>query len=225
MIFGFLKKKKPGPKLRPKQEVEIELFNGETYETHFTRILEAQRRRIILRAPGTDRRPVLMEEGQTLTLTTIEDGSLYWFDATVLAAGEREFDITPPVKVQDQDLPGLEEGSRIHVPITVEYRAMNTAHAQVAQTYAITKEGLLLSTNLPIPPGTLLLLELEIPSAPDIKSRGRAVGSEKHPEDPRKHLSEIEYEDITDSDREAILRYALYHRRRQERIQDRLEQA
>lgn len=224
MIFGFLKKKKAGLKLKPKQEVEIEFQSGEGgYEAHFTRILDIQRKKVIVRAPGTDRRPIRMAPGQQLTVTTLEDNVLYSFQASVLDAGEREFDITPPANVVEQELPARDDNYRIEVPITVEYRAMNTAHTQVAQTYAITSSGLVLATNLPIPPGTSLHLELEIPSAPDISTKGRAAGSEKHPTDKRKHLSEIEFEDISAEDRDTILRYAIYSRRRQERKRDRGE--
>lgn len=224
MIFGFLRKKKAGLKLKPKQEVEIEFPSGESgYEAHFTRVLDIQRKKVIVRAPGTERRPIRMNPGTPLTVTTLEDNVLYSFQATVLDAGEREFDITPPANVNEQELPARDVNYRIEVPITVEYRAMNTAHTQVAQTWAITSQGLVLTTNLPIPPGTNLHMELEIPSAPDISTKGRAVGSEKHPDLKGKHLSEIEFEDMSDADRDTILRYAIYSRRRQERKRDRGE--
>lgn len=225
MIFSRLfGKKSAGLKLKPKQEVEIEFPSGEAgYEAHFTRVLDIQRKKVILKAPGTDRRPIRMAPGQVLTITTLDDNVLYSFQTSVLDAGDREFDIAPPANVSEQELPARDENYRIEVPITVEYRAMNTAHTQVAQTYAITAAGLVLTTNLPIPPGTNLHLELEIPSAPDIRTKGRAVGSEKHPHLKGKHLSEIEFEDMSDQDRDTILRYAIYSRRRQERKRDRGE--
>ena len=223
-ILDIFKKKKAGLKLKPKQEVEIEFLSEDSvYETHFTRVLDIQRKKVILKAPGTDRRPIRMIPGQELTVTTLDENVLYAFHATVLDAGEREFDITPPGQVHEEELPVRDENYRLEVPITVEYRAMNTAHTQVAQTYAITSAGLVLATNLPIPPGTSLHLELEIPSAPDIRTKGRAVGSEKHPHLKGKHLSEIEFEDMSESDRDTILRYAIYSRRRQERRRERGE--
>jgi c-di-GMP-binding flagellar brake protein YcgR len=223
MIFNLFKKKKGGLKLRPKQEVEIEFLSDESdgYECHFTRILDIQRKKVILKAPGTERRPIRMIPGQQVTITTLDENVLYAFQATVLDATEREFDITPPTNVHEEELPARDENFRLEVPITVEYRAMNTAHTQVAQTFAITSAGLVLATNLPIPPGTNLHMELEIPSTPDIRTKGRAVGSEKHPDLKSKHLSEIEFEDMSESDRDTILRYAIYSRRRQERQRDR----
>jgi c-di-GMP-binding flagellar brake protein YcgR len=219
MIFNLFKKKKSGLKLRPKQEVEIEFLSDESdsYECYFTRVLDIQRKKVILKAPGTERRPIRMFPGQQVTITTLDENTLYAFQATVLDATEREFDITPPANVHDEELPARDENFRLEVPITVEYRAMNTAHTQVAQTFAITSAGLVLATNLPIPPGTSLHMELEIPSTPDIRTKGRAIGSEKHPDQKSKHLSEIEFEDMSESDRDTILRYAIYSRRRQER--------
>ncbi len=218
-FLNLFKKKKAGLKIKPKQEVEIEFISDETgyYESHFTRVLDIQRKKVILKAPGTDRRPIRMVPGQEVTVTTLDENMLYAFPATVLDATEREFDITPPANVHEEEMPVRDENFRLEVPITVEYRAMNTAHTQVAQTYAITASGLVLTTNLPIPPGTNLHMELEIPSTPDIRTKGRAVGSEKHPEVKGKHLSEIEFEDMSDADRDTVLRYAIYSRRRQQR--------
>ena len=58
---------------------------------------------------------------------------------------------------------------------------------------------------------------MEIPNSPAIKTKGRVLKSEKLPTDSRKHLTELEYEDITPEDKTAVFRYAIYFQQRQAR--------
>jgi len=78
-----------------------------------------------------------------------------------------------------------------------------------------------LKTNLGIPPETDITVVLEIPNANQIEVDARAIGSEKDPEDPRKHISQVQLEDVTPADRDAILGYAVYFQKRQERAESR----
>lgn len=217
-FFGLFGGKKPALKLKDNQEIEIEFYTEESgYETHFTHVLDIQRKSVIVKSPGTERRPIRVIPGQRMTVTTLENNVMYSFETQVLDAGEREFDIKPPENVKEEKQPSFDENCQIEVPITVEYRAMNSAHHQVAQTFAITNTGLILMTNLPIPSGTTLKLEIEIPGAMGFSTSGNVIGSKPHPNDKKKHLCEIEYVDLSKQDINSILRYALYSKKRLER--------
>lgn len=217
-MSSLFRGQKPTLKLQPKQEVEVEFENTEgEYESYFVQILDVHRKKITLHAPGSERRPVRLVPGQPVSVSALMDDHLFTYSASVLDSREREFDVNPPKDIRDIAIPPRDDSFRIEVPIPVEYRAMSTAHKQVAQTHAITPNGLFLQTNLPIPPGTSLLLELEIPNAPDIAAKGRAVTSQPDQSGGRKHITEMEYEDIPDRDRDAILTYAIYYQQRQER--------
>lgn len=220
MAFGFLfPPKKPTLKLLPRQMVELEFENPEgEFENYFVEISAVERKRLALQAPGTEMRPIRLVPGQPVTISVFdeENNNFFSYSASVLDSREREFDVNPPREPDAETIPPRDDSFRVEVPIQVEYRAMTTVHSQVAITHAITPNGLFLLTNLPIPPGTSLLLELEIPNAPDIKTSGQAVTSQQDSR-TRKHITEVEYEDIPEKDKQAILRYAIYYEQRQRR--------
>jgi hypothetical protein len=227
-LFGGLfggGKKKPAFKLQPRQEVEVEFENADgNFESHFVQVQDVQRKKAILHSPGTDRRPIRLYPDQAVTLTIQLDDVLLSYEGSVLDVRDREFDVNyPPKDYQDIPIPPRDEKFRIEVPIPVEYRAMTTAHLQVATTHAVTMNGLFLMTNLPIPRSTSLLLELEIPNAPDITAKGRAITSqEDHSTGRKRHITEVEYEDLNEKDKITILRYAVFYRQRQARTEKRL---
>lgn len=224
MAFGFLfGNKKPNLKLVAKQVVELEFENPEgEYENYFVEVVNVAKKKITLNAPGTDMRPIRLVPGQPVTVSTFDDdkSTFFSYNASVLDSREREFDVNPPKDAEWAEIEPRDDDFRREVPIQVEFRAVSTVHSQVATTHAITPNGLFLLTNLPIPPATKLLLELEIPNAPDIKANGKAVTSERE-ESGRKHITEVEYEDIPEDDKNAILRYAIYYDQRQKRKQQR----
>jgi len=219
MFFDFFKSKKPALKIKAKQEVEIEFFSDETFKTYFTTVLDVRRKEIILKSPGTERRPVKMETGQAITVTVFdpEDSKLYYFNTTVTDAGEREFDIANATEVQSEDVPKFENGS-IEAPVNVEYRAMKLAHSQSARTFSIGFNSIVLICNIPIPQGTDLHIEIQIPGAPVYSFKGRSISARPDPSSNKKHLCEIEYsDDASREDRLAVMRYAVYLKRREYR--------
>ena len=205
MFLDWFKSKKPTLKLKAKQEIEIEFFADETYKTYFTTVLDVRRKEIILKSPGTERRPVKMEAGQHLTVTTLDEGKLYYFETEVTDAGEREFDIATPTNVE--------------APVNVEYRAMKLAHSQSAQTVSISLNNIVLGCNIAIPEGTDLHVEVQVPGTPVFSFKGRALASKPNPSSKgKKFLCEVEYaEDADKEDRLAIMRYAVYLKRREQR--------
>jgi c-di-GMP-binding flagellar brake protein YcgR len=224
MVFGlFGGKKKPSLKLEPKQEVEIEFQQGEAYEAYFVPVLETAKKKISLRSPGSERRPVRVPTGSPVTVTALVDNTLYWYTATCLEGREREFDISVPKDVQEEELPPFDENFKVEAVIPVEYRPMNTAHTSAARSYALMSKGIQLTTNLGVPPGTTLLMELEIPGAAEVRAKGKVITSGKHPQDPKKYLTEVEFEDLPAKERDAILRYGVYLRKRQQRKEQRGE--
>ncbi|MGM9998455.1 MAG: flagellar brake protein [Candidatus Bruticola sp.] len=219
MFLDWFKSKKPTLKLKANQEIEIEFFADETYKTYFTTVLDVKRKEIILKSPGTERRPVKMEAGQRLTVTTLDENKLYYFETEVTDAGEREFDITAPANVENEDVPKFDENTSIEAPVNVEYRAMKLAHTQSAQTVSISLNSLVLGCNIAIPEGTDLHVEVQIPGTPVFSFKGRALTSKPNTNSKgKKYLCEIEYaEDADKNDRMAIMRYAVYLKRREQR--------
>ncbi|MBQ7528786.1 flagellar brake protein [bacterium] len=225
MFLDWFRGKKGALKLKAKQEVEIEFLADETYKTYFTTILDVRRKEVILKNPGTERRPVRIESGQAITVTTIDEGKLYYFDTTVTDAGEREFDIATPSTNQSEDIPKFEPGSSIEAPVGVEYRAMKLAHTQSATTHSLSLDGMVLSCNIGIPTGTDLHIEVQIPGAPTYSFKGKATGARLDPNSKtKKYLCDIEYaEDANKDDKLSIMRYAVYLKRREERRKQRGE--
>lgn len=219
MAFWPFGNKKATLKFSPGQMVELEFENPDgEYENYFVEVVSVQRKKVTLNAPGTDMRPIRLVPGQPVTVSYFDEekNSFFSHNASVLDSREREFDINSPKDPDTADIQARDENFRVEVPIQVEFRAQSTVHSQVATTQAITTNGLFLLTNLPIPPQTKLLLELEIPNAPDIKANGCAIQSHRE-ESGRKHVTEVEYDEIPEHDRDTILRYAVYYEQRQKR--------
>lgn len=221
MVFKFLGlggKKKPKLKLDPKQEVEIEIIAGDNVENYFTRVIAVERKNIVLGIPSQNKIQVSLEVGDIITVTYVENdlSNVYGFDCKVLDRREREIDISIPTDISEEKTPIGEEDFSIDIPIPVEYRAMSTAYLQTATTRSISATGICILTNLAIPPGTSLHIELQIPNAPTVKTQGRVAKSTKLPNE-KKHLTEIEFEDITPADKDTIFRYALFYQQRAQR--------
>lgn len=219
MFFGLFKKSKGATlKLKQRQEIEVEFLEEDSgFEAHFTQVLDVQSKKVIVKSPGTERRPIRMTPGQHLTVTVIDEDKIFTFDSVVVDAGEREFDIATPANVKDEPMPTYDDENQLEVAIKVEYRAMNSAHNQVANTFSVANGGLKLTTNLPVPPGTQLHLDIEIPGAPEFSVKAHAVGSRTHPSLKNKHLCEVEYDNIAESESKAIIRYAIFAKKRLER--------
>jgi len=204
-VFGSLfggKPKKAQFKLQPRQEVEVEMPVGNgAYEAYFVQVQEVHKKRVVLQIPGSERKP--------------------------MGARDRDFDVNYPPKEKDVDevnFPPRDDDFKIEVNISVEFRAMSTAHTQVAKTHSVTNNGLFLITNLPIPKATQLLMEVEIPNGSEINTKGKAISSvEDSSSGRRQYITEVEFDaDISDKDRAALIRYAMFFKARQNRAEKRL---
>jgi c-di-GMP-binding flagellar brake protein YcgR len=220
MVFKFLGLGKKAPKLKldPKQEIELEIVSGDNVDNHFTRVIAVERKKIIVSTPSQNRIQVSLEVGEAVTVTYLESdlSVVSWFETTVLDRKEREIDLALPTQINEERTPIGDADFSIEIPIPVEYRAMSTAYLQTATTRSISATGINILTNLSIPQSTLLHIELQIPNAPTVKTQGRVAKSQKVPNE-KKHLTEIEFEDITPADKDTIYRYALFYQQRQQR--------
>jgi hypothetical protein len=228
-VFGFLtggSKKKSQFKLQPRQEVEIELQVGNgVYEAYFVQVQEVHKKRVVLQVPGSDRKPVRVGDGQAVTISTLMDDNLLSYQGFVMGARDRDFDVNfPPKDFEEIAFPPRDDDFKIEVNIPVEFRAMSTAHTQVAKTHSVTRNGLFLITNLPIPKATQLLMEVEIPNGQEINTKGKALTSlEDSSTGRRQFITEVEFDaDITEKDRAALIRYAMFFKQRQARAEKRL---
>lgn len=231
-MFGGLfggKPKKAQFKLQPRQEVEVEMQvgNNGAYEAYFVQVQEVHKKRVVLQIPGSERKPMRVGDGQEVTVSTLIDDNLVSYKGFVMGARDRDFDVMYPPKekdVEETSFPPRNDDFKIEVNISVEFRAMSTAHTQVAKTHSVTNNGLFLITNLPIPKATQLLMEVEIPNGSEIQSKGRALSSvEDTSSGRRQYITEVEFDsDITEKDRAALIRYAMFFKARQNRAEKRL---
>lgn len=223
-LFGGGKKKSQF-KLQPRQEVEIELQVGNAYEAFFVQVQEVHKKRVVLPVPGSDRKPVRVGDGQNVTISTLVDDNLLTYQGFVMGARDRDFDVNfPPKDFDEVSFPPRDDDFVIEVNIPVEFRAMSTAHTQVAKTHSVTRNGLFLLTNLPIPKATQLLMEVEIPNGSEIATKGKAITSvEDSSSGRRQYVTEVEFDpDITEKDRNNLIRYAMFFKQRQARQEKRL---
>jgi len=215
-MFGLFGKKKPRLKLEPKQELELEFVDGENVENYFTRVLQLDRKRIVVQIPTQNKIQIGVNVGDPVTVTYMDGDMVYQFSSRIMDRKEREMDLALATDLKEEKTPIHTDDFTLEIPIPVEYRAMSTAHLQTATTKAINAKGIDILTNLPIPPGTSLHIELEIPGSSAIKTQGRVAHSQKIPND-RKALTQIEFEDISNTDRETIFRYAIFYQQRKVR--------
>jgi len=230
-VFGFLsgsKQKKTPFKLAPRDEVELELQVGNgVYEAYFVQVQEVHKKRVVLQVPGSDRKPLRVGDGQAVTITTLIDNTLLSYQGFVMGARDRDFDVNYPPKdkdVEETSFPPRDDDFKVEVNISVEFRAMSTAHTQVAKTHSVTRNGLFLITNLPIPKATQLIMEVEIPNGSEVNTKGKALSSvEDTSSGRRQYITEVEFDaDITEKDRSTLIRYAMFFKQRQERAEKRL---
>lgn len=212
-MFSFFGKKKPKLKLEPKQEIELEFVNGENVENYFTRVLQVDRKKIIVQIPTQNKIQIGVTPGDPVTVTYMDGDLVYQFSSKIVDRKEREMDLAMPTDLKEEKTSIRDENFSMEIPIPVEYRAMSTAHLQTATTRSIHANGIDIVTNLPIPPNTSLHLELEIPGSPAIKTQGRVSQSARLPNE-KKALTQIEFDDISATDRETIFRYAVYYQQR-----------
>lgn len=225
-LFGLFGGGKPTFKPAAHQTVEIEFedLDGE-FQSYFVEILEVSKKSLTLAAPGNDMNPVNISPGIPITVSYFDSGKdkFFSYKGLVKDSRDREFEIEAPNKntVDADDVAPRDDSFRVEVQIPVRFQARRTVHAQMASTHAVTPNSLYLRTNLGIPPATDLKVVLEVPNAHPIEVEARAVGSEKDPNDQRKHISEVEFDAIPEKDKEDILNYAVYFEKRAKRAEAR----
>ncbi|MDQ7822933.1 MAG: flagellar brake protein [Candidatus Eremiobacteraeota bacterium] len=219
MVFGFFKKSKPSLKLEAKQEVEIEFVTQDGTESFFTVVLEIDRKRFTLKTPQKGSKVYPCSIGDEVLIAFLDASNVSTFKSKILEKRDREIDLTIPSDIAEEKSPFTENDFSVEIPVSVEYRAISTAHLQTATTKEISATGIKVITNLPIPKETLLYLELEIPDSPVIKAKGKVVGSQKLPSDARKSVTDIEFDDVGPKEREMIFRYAMLYQQRRARKQ------
>lgn len=224
-LFGLFGKGKPVFKPTAHQTVEIEFedVDGE-FQSYFVEVLDTHKKRITLSTPGNEMNPVHIGPGLPVTISYFDaaKNTFFSFTTQVRDSRDQEFEVDLPSKdLTSEAVPPRDDNFRVEVAIPVKYQAVRSAHSQVANTHAITPGSLFLKTNLAIPPETPLRVVLEIPNAPHIDITARAKGSEKDPADNRKHISEVQFEEIGLDEKDTILSYAIYYQERHKRAEGR----
>jgi hypothetical protein len=221
-LFG---KGKPVFKPAAHQTVEIEFEDVDgVFQSHFVEILDTHKKKYItLASPGDEMNPVTIGPGLPITVSYFDapNNAFFSFSGQVRDSRDQEFDVDLPKTIASEDVPPRDDSFRKVVAIPVKYQAVRSVHSQVANTHAITPNSLFLKTNLAIPPETPLRVVLEVPNAQQIDFTARAKGSEKDPADNRKHISEVQFEEISEDEKSQILSYAVYYEKRAERADKR----
>lgn len=219
-LSWFTGRGKPTFKPSAHQMVEIEYQDVDgNFQAHFVEILDTPKKRLVLRMPSSYSQSVGMGPGQPITISYFDPSkdAFFSFATQVRDLRDEEFDIDLP-KDQSWDSIGKRDDSfSITVALPVKYQAVRSQYAQVANTTSVTPHGMVLKTNLAIPPETSLDIVVEIPNSPYLQLSGRAKGSDKDPTDPRKHLAEVQFEDMGFEEREQLISYAVYYHKRAER--------
>jgi c-di-GMP-binding flagellar brake protein YcgR len=223
MVFGLFGKKKPQFSLEPRQEVEIDITLPDgNFESYFTRVLELAKKKFTLAIPEKDRVQIPVSAGEIVTIVYLVGDTLYQFQTRIIDRKEKEIDLQIPRELKEEKTFLAQSEFCVEIPIPIKYRAMSTAHLQNAMTRCITNAGIQIMTNLPIPIATALNIELEIPNAPPIKTKGKVTSSQKTGAEAKKSITEIEFEDINPADKDTILRYGTffyYQNKRREALQ------
>jgi len=88
---------------------------------------------------------------------------------------------------------------------------------QVASAKAVTATGMHIITNLPIPQGTDLYIEMNVPDSPLSKTKGKVAKSQRLPTDSKKCFTELELEDFDLKEKENFLKYSILYQYRMKR--------
>ncbi len=225
-LLSWFGKGKQTFKPTPHQTLEIEFVDSEgEVQNYFVEVLDVMKKKLTLKAPGNAMNPVHIFPGLDLTISYFDEAqnTFFTYDVVVKDARDQEFDVDPPnsKNTEASEVPERDDTFKVNVSIPVSYQAQRSSYTQVASTHAITPLSLFLKTNLAIPPETSLRVRLEIPNAPHIDVDAKAVGSEKDPDDNRKHISEVQFEEVSSEDRNSILNYSIYYQKRRDRAETR----
>ncbi|MCD6309833.1 MAG: hypothetical protein J7M18_03905 [Candidatus Eremiobacteraeota bacterium] len=204
-MFGLFKKKKktsaestlPGvkaksPELDVGMEVELEFIRGSGMTVGFSTVLELDLKHVQLSLPRGVYRDPVFDLGEVVLVSFFDGNILAWFEASITERGTNHFMIT---RVREYNLEPMDfaypvKGVEINLPI--QFRAINVSHLQTAQTKAINPDTFELVTNLPIPIGTVLHMEIQVPDSPILEFQGTVKSSTTLPADTRKSTTVVE---------------------------------
>ncbi len=219
MVFSFFKKKKPTLKLEPRQEMEIEFGEGDSRESFFTTLIESDKKRMTVKALMKGNKLFRCSNGDEVSIVIFEGGFVFTGRTKILETRDKEIDLLIPDDIKEEKIGFNDTDFVIETPVPVEFRAISTAHLQTAVTREVSSRGIKIITNLPVPKDTDLHLELAIPDSPVIKLKGKVAQSSKLPPDNKKSLTDIEFEDFGQKERESIFKYIILFNSRRMRKQ------
>lgn len=203
-------------------EVEDEEFGIRCY---FVEILEVDKKQMRMPRPGTVLNPVDLSPGDMVTISYFDESAdtHYSYSAQVTDMEEKEFLVEVPKAKSATaiSVPPRDDDFKVEAEFTVMYSAHRSTHRQVGSTQAVTPNSLFLRTNLAVPPQTTLRMKLELPLRNEVEIEGKALFSEKDPNDPRKHICEVPFESIDPAGQAKMLKFAVYFQQRTARAEER----
>lgn len=129
-----------------------------------------------------------------------------------------------PQEIEIVELPKNYEG--VVIPLTapslnlmVNYRAMQSAHLQNGPIQEVWKDGLTILTNVSIPEGTNLIMEIDLPFPKTVSLRGQVTKSQRSGEH-KKFMATIEFKDALLTEVESLMLYVLFSFRRLDKHAD-----
>ena len=216
-MFGLFGRRKPILKIAPRQEVEVEILEGETPQSYFSHLINLEKKRIVLSLPSRGEKTAPCALGDKVTVAFMNDDIFVSFESRIIEKRSTQIELAVPREVFEEKTPLFSGELNLEVPIPIQYRAMNTAHMQVASAKVITSTGMQIVTNLPIPQGTDLYIEMHVPDSPLAKAKGKVSKSQRLPADSKKCLTEIDLEEFDLKEKENFLKYTILYQYRMKR--------
>ncbi|MCL5037418.1 MAG: hypothetical protein M1269_09925 [Chloroflexi bacterium] len=205
-MFGLFKKKNSADtsparskavELERGMEVELEFIRGSGMRMGYSTVLDLDLKHIQMTLPKGIEVDPPVDLGDAVLVSFVKSNNLAWFEAHVTERSANHFMVT---RVRDYNVEILDfaypvRGVQINLPI--QYRALNVSHHQTAQTKAINPETVELVTNLPLPVGTVLHMEIQVPDSPMLEFQGNVTSSVTLPADTRKSTTVVELVNAT----------------------------
>lgn len=204
--------------LKLNMRLEIGIMINQRMEYVPVRVEELSSENLTLSMPMWQGSLIPMRRRDKLAVRMFFRDSYFGFETTVL---ERRLQPVPVIVVNRPERiqpVGQRRGHvRVEAALTVSFRLLsdnnNDFSAYLAQTINISAGGLLLATDIKLKTGQMLLLDLFLPEADGVSCKAKTVRVFTEADSPIKGRAGLQYEDISEKDRDKIARFVFSRQR------------
>jgi hypothetical protein len=211
MIFSFFKKKPIVP-LEAGELVEFRMPVEKGFRLLYGKVHKISKKRNIFLIFASKDKGEDLQIGVKGVLTAIHTGTLVRFDTQLLHRYEDQgiFIFSPPETFVSKRVPRTLGEAPLALNLPIEYRAMASLHMQKGKLIQLSSENLMLEVNLPIPPHTVLMLEIPLPwSETPVRMKGKVISCERSSSQQKKSVVKTTLDEISDQDKGALLWFSL----------------